>query len=151
GLFGTQYLRHEGDFSADERAHYTQFVQALSQWAASAPLGDPVRAKAAIPRLAGAARATGLDDEADFARLGMADSLRRLSGFLRTLTSVLPGYGFHLVSSLDGLSTETVSRQELRARVRMRYTLGGSPVEAELDVECAGNRWYLSDYQRHAR
>ncbi len=151
GLFGAQYLRHEGDFSAAERAHYTRFVQALSRWGASAPLGDPKRAKAAIPRLAAAARATGLASGADFARIGMDGSLRRLSGFLRTLKAVLAGYGLALDQSLGGLRAETVSRQGDRARVRMRYTLGGSPVEAEVEVERIGDRWYLSDYLRHAR
>ncbi|HEX2083622.1 MAG TPA: hypothetical protein VHF86_09095, partial [Xanthomonadaceae bacterium] len=45
----------------------------------------------------------------------------------------------------------TVFRQADRARVRMRYTLGGSPVEAVVDVERIDGRWYLSDYLRHAR
>lgn len=151
GLFGVQYLRHQGDFSADERAHYLQFVQALSRWGAAAPLADPKRAKAAIPRLVAAARASGLRSEADFARIGMDGSLRRLSGVLRTLKSVLAGYGLRLDRSLAGLQARTVSRQGDRARVRMRYTLADSPVEAEVEVERIGGRWYLSDYLRHAR
>ena len=151
GLFGAQYVRHEGDFSPAERAHYLQFVQAMSRWAASAPLGDPARAKAAIPRLVAAARATGLADEAGFARIGMDGSLQRLSGFLRALKAVLAGYGLRLDQSLGALRADTVARQGDRARVRMRYTLGGSPVEAEVEVERIEGRWYLSDYLRHAR
>ena len=47
--------------------------------------------KAAIARLATAARASGLRSEADFARLGMDESLRRLSAYERVLKDVLAG------------------------------------------------------------
>lgn len=151
GLFGAQYVQHQGDFSPAERAHYLQFVDAISQWGRAAPLGDPARARQAIPRLAAAARATGLASEADFARMGMAASLQRLSGFLRTLKTVLASYGLGLDDSLGALRADTVSQDGARARVRMRYTLGGQPVEAVVDVERIAGRWYLSDYLRHAR
>lgn len=151
GLFGAQYVQHQGDFSPAERAHYLQFVDAISQWGRRAPLGDPVRARAAIPRLAAAARATGLASEADFARLGMAGSLQRLSGFLRVLKTVLADYGLPLDRTLGTLRAETVSQEGGRAKVRMRYTLGGRPVEAVVDVERIAGRWYLADYLRHAR
>lgn len=150
GVFGARYLQHEGEFSAAERAHYARFVRALSLWGARAPLGDPARAKTAIPRLATAARATGLREEADFARFGMDASLVRLSGFLRVLKQVLGNYGLDLDASLRGLQAETVEQQGDRARVRMRYVLGGTPVEATVEAERVGGRWYLSDYLRHA-
>src|SRR4249919_1338442 len=41
GLFGAQYLDREGEYSADERAHYAQLVVAMSRWGTVAPLGDP--------------------------------------------------------------------------------------------------------------
>lgn len=150
GLFGSQYVRHEGDFSTAERAHYIQFVQALSRWAARAPLGDPKRARQAIPQLVAAARATGLRSDADFARIGMAGSLQRLSGFLAALDVVLGGYGLRLDESLGGLRAQTVSHDGDRARVRMRYRLGDDPVDAVVGVRRIGGRWYLDDYVRHA-
>jgi hypothetical protein len=151
GLFGAQYVQHQGDFSAAERAHYLQFVDALSRWGREAPLGDPARARTAIPRLTTAARATGLRTEADFARLGMTASLQRLSGFLRTLKELLDSYGLPLDQTLGALRAETVSQDGARAKVRMRYVLGGRPVEAVVEVERVAGRWYLSDYLRHAR
>lgn len=151
GLFGAQYVRHEGDFSNAERQHYLQFVQALSRWGAAAPLSDAARARTAIPQLAAAARATGLKSEADFARVGMEAGLQRLSGFLRVLKQVLSGYGLGLDESLGGLRAQVVSQQGDRARVRMQYRLGGSEIQAVVEVERIGRRWYLSDYLRHAR
>jgi hypothetical protein len=150
GLFGVQYVRHEGDFSAAERAHYSQFIRALGHWGASAPLGDPQRARSAIPRLAAAARRTGLATEADFAAAGMAQGLRRLGPFLLTLKQVLRGYGLDLDASLGGLQVRLERQRGDTASVRMRYALGGSPIDAVVDVERIDGRWYLTDYVRHA-
>lgn len=151
GLFGAQYVRDESAFSEGERGHYLQLVEAVSQWGAGAPLGDPERARAAIARLAAAARRSDLADEADFARAGMAGSLQRLSWFLPTFKQVLAGYGLDLDAALAGMRAEVISSEGDQARVRMRYTLAGHPIEAVVEAERIDGRWYLSDFLRHAR
>lgn len=151
GLFGVQYVQQDEDYSAAERAHYAQFVAALSHWAATAPLGDPQRARKAIPRLTRAARAVGLASDADFAKAGMATSLRRLGAFLRTGKQVLALYGLQLDDSLAGLQATLQSQTGDTAQVRMRYTLGGEPIDTVVELERHDGRWYLSDYLRHAQ
>ena len=151
GLFGVQYVQNEGDFSESEREHYTQIVAAMSRWAQSAPLSDPGRAHAALPRLAAAARQTGLASEADFARFGMDDSLRRMAPFAAAVKQALAGYGLDLDASLAALDASLQSQTGDTARVRMRYQLGGEPVDTVVEVERHDGRWYLSDVLRHAR
>ena len=82
GAFGVQYVKREGVYTDEERAHYAQVIAALSEWAEQAPLGDPKRGAAAIPRLAAAARKTGLTSEQALREAGMSGSLRRLAPFL---------------------------------------------------------------------
>lgn len=150
GLFGDKFLANEGNFSRDERVHYRQLVAAASRWAANAPLADPGRAHAAIARLATAARTTGLRNEADFARHGMDDSLRRLSGFEKVMKEVLAGYGLDLDATLAGMSASEVERDGDRARVRMQYRFGGRDIDATIGVERRDGRWYVADFLRHA-
>jgi len=150
GLFGVQYVRNDGAFSDAERDHYAQFVAAISRWGMSAPLGDPQRARTAIAQLAAAARKTGLASETDFARLGMHDSLRRLSAFLGTAKQVLVRYDLALDTSLAGLEAGLQTQTGDTAKVRMRYTLGGQAIDTVVEVERHDGRWYLSDYLRHA-
>lgn len=150
GLFGDQYVANEGDFSADERVHYRQLVAATSRWAARAPLSESKRAHAAIARLATAARATGLRSEADFARLGMDDSLRRLSAFEIVLKQVLAGYGLELDTTLAGMRATEIERDGDRARVRMQYRFAGRDIDATIGVERRDGRWYAVDFLRHA-
>lgn len=150
GLFGVQYIRSEGDYSDDERQHYAQFVQAISQWGLSAPLGDPQRARRVIPQLTTAARRAGLTSEADFRKAGMWESLRRLGPFMATTKKALATYGLQLDDSLSGLQASLQQQTGDRARVRLRYTLGESEIDTVVDVERHGGHWYLSDYLRHA-
>ena len=150
GLFGVQYVRSQGDYSDAERHHYAQFIEAISRWAITAPLGDPQRARGAIPQLATAARGTGLRTEADFARLGLAASLRKLSPFMATLKQVLDGYGLRVDDSLGRMQVGLQQQTGDTATVRMRYTLGGHPIDTVVAVERHGGRWYLRDYLRHA-
>jgi hypothetical protein len=150
GLFGVQYIRSEGDYSADERQHYAQFIQAISQWGLSAPLGDPQRARRVIPQLTTAARRAGLASEADFRKAGMQASLRKLGPFMATAKKALATYGLDLDDSLSGLQASLQQQTGDRARVRLRYTLGDTDIDTVVGVERRGGRWYLSDYLRHA-
>ena len=81
GLFAGQYLRREGDYSDDERAHYIQLAAALSQWGQRAPLHDARLARMAIPLLVSGARLTGLGGGgADPERVGDASRGERTAG-----------------------------------------------------------------------
>lgn len=150
GLFGMQYVRHDATYSAAERDHYGQFIAAISQWAAQAPLGDPHRARKGIPQLAQAARVTGLGSDAAFPKLGMDESLRRLGKFVATGKMVLRGYGLDLDHSLDNMKATLQTQTGDSAQVRMEYTLGGQPVDVLVDLKRRKGRWYLAEYLRRA-
>lgn len=151
GLFGVQYVEHQGDFSEGERDHYVQLVTALAQWAAQAPLADRALAHAAIPRLAAAAHAAGPSTAEGLAEAGMEASLRRIGTFSLEARSVLAGYGLDLDAAFDSVQASLQVQQGDRASVRLRYQLAGSAIDTVLDMERVDGRWYLSDYLRHAR
>ncbi len=150
GLFAVQYVRNEGDFSVDERMHYAQLVTALSGWAQAAPLSDKRKARATIAALAAAARNTQLASDADFARRGMDDSLRRLRPFLSTAKRVLAGYGLDIDAGLASMDASLQSQTGDTARVRLRYRIGDSTIDTVVAVERRDGRWYVSDHLRHA-
>jgi hypothetical protein len=150
GLFGVEYIRKEGDYSVAERDHYTQAVQGVSRWAAAAPLADRKRARGAIALLTTAARRTGIDDDEDFAGLGMQESLERLGPFLATAKQVFSTYGLDIDATLDALDARLVAQTGDTATVRVRYLLGKQPVDTVLTLQRVEGRWYLEDYLRNA-
>jgi hypothetical protein len=150
-LFGAQYVRHEGRFSPSQRDHYAQLIDALGHWGRSAPLSDPGRAHAGIARLTKAARATGLATAEDLRRAGMDTSLRRLRPLLVAVVRSLEDYGLDLERAMAGLEAELLERDGDRARVRVRYRLGGRPIDTVLGMQRIDGRWYLDDSLRNVR
>jgi len=148
GSFGAQYVQRESSYSPQQRAHYVQVINALSEWARQAPLGDPARADAAISKLASAARTAGFTDEASLREAGMEASLVRLEPFFGASKNVLASYGLLIDRSLDGLRAELITQQGDTAQVRVRYPLSGREVDTVLDLERQEGRWYLADHLR---
>lgn len=144
GLFGEQYISHQGDYSDDERAHYVQLVRALGDWAQAAPLSDPKLAGSTIATLTAAARATGLDSDAALQEAGMTGSLQRLAPFARAAKQVLAGYGLSLDDSIAQLRTGLVSQQGDHATVHVQYPLAGKDIDLQVALERRQGHWYLA-------
>jgi hypothetical protein len=151
GVFGAQYIQQQGNYTAEERQHYAQLIQATSRWGMTAPLGDRTRAHAAIVELARAARRTGLASEADFRAAGLDDSLRRMGPLAAAFKQVLARYGLDLDASLDGMQVTLQQQTGDTARVRMRYRVGSQDIDTVVSVRRIDGRWYLDDYLRHAQ
>lgn len=150
GLFGMQYVRNEGDYSAEERAHYTQSIDALSRWAAAAPLSDSKRARKTIALLTTAARRSKVDDDADFTALGMEESLDRLQPVFAAFKHTFAEYGLDLDASFASVDARLLQQTGDTARVRLRYRLGPGEIDSIISLQRIDGRWYLRDYLRHA-
>lgn len=151
GGFAIQYLEQSGDFSEDERAHYTQLIAAASEWAGAAPLADRARAQATIAALVAAAKDGGLASDSALGAAGMQTGLTRLSPVFTAGKRQLAAYGLDLDQTFDSVEATLDSQTGDTARVRMRYLLAGRPVDAVIAVERHDARWYVSDFLAHAR
>jgi hypothetical protein len=150
GLFAGQYVTSAEEYSDEERDHYLQMIAAFSQWGQRAPLADGKRASAALPRLIGAARGTGLAGPDGFATAGMDKALGRLGPFFRTAKDVLRTYDLDLDAALDSVRPSVAEQTGDTARLRVRYTLAGRPIDAYVRAERRDGQWYLTDLLRHA-
>lgn len=146
GVFGAGYLSSHADISEAQRAHYTQLVSAASAWASHAPLGDRAKGLASIASMTQAARASGLHDEADFARYGMDDSLRRISPVIAASKATIARYKLDLNAALDSIQLELLEEDGDRASVRMQYKLGVHAIDAQVETVRVDGRWYLADF-----
>lgn len=151
GAFAIQYLEQGGDFSDEERAHYTQLVAAASEWAAAAPLADQDLARETVEALVAAARAGAIDGDAALGAAGMQEGLDRLAPLFGAVKARLSTYGLDLDRTFDSVEATLDVQTGDTAQVRLRYLLAGHPVDARVDVERHDGRWYVSDFLRHAR
>lgn len=148
GLFGTQYLRTQGDYSPEQRTHYLQLVGALSDWAASAPLADRQRARASVHVLVQAVKTSGLRGEDDLRALGMEESLRRLGPVMKAFKTALDGYALSLDDTLAELRIGLVEQQPEQARVRVQYPLGKASIDVTTVLVKRDGHWYPRQAQQ---
>src|SRR5690606_20637057 len=114
------------------------------------PVGARARAQAAIAAMTGAAREAKLDSDAAFAEAGMEQGLQRMSRVLATSRQVLSGYGLDLAADLRAMDVQLQSQTGDLARVRLQYSLAGTPIDTVVNMERRDGRWYVSDFLRHA-
>ena len=152
GMFGAQYVSHQGDYSELQREHYRQLVLGLSRWAGQAPLSDPALAQATIAGLTQAAHSSGLDGAAALQAAGMEPALERLSGLQLAMFEMFARYGLDLRRSLAGLQVGLLQEQGDQALVQVQYTLGEQAVSFKAQMRRIDGRWYmqqnLDDAQR---
>ena len=153
-LFGGEYVQKEADYTPEERAHVTQAIAALGDWALAAPLSDAKHARAFFAALVAAAQRSGIDGKAGstaFTRLGMDASLNRLSPFLATLlTQLRAQYGLDLDASLRALRVSLQQQTGDHARLRLQYSLGGREIDAMVPAVRIDGHWYLADFVHRA-
>jgi hypothetical protein len=152
--FGGEYVATAPDYTPYERAHASQAIAAVGEWALAAPLSDPARAQRFFTALTAAAVRSGIDGkvgEATYATLGMKATLDRLSPFFATLLAQLrQQYGLDVDASLRGLQVRLLEQTGDTAELRLQYTLAGQPVDAVVPVRRIDGHWYLTRYVARA-
>lgn len=152
GLFARRMLERSPDLPPEERRHRLQQVAALAAWADAAPLADAGRVEPLLPGLVRAARATHLaGGDAAWSQAGLHRSLTRLRPALREGKRALATLGLDVDAALRGARVERITGTADRARLRLRYTLAGRAIEAELDLVRRPEGWFLADSLRHAQ
>jgi hypothetical protein len=153
-LFGGEYVQKEADYTPEEREHVAQALVAVGDWARAAPLSDPKHAQPFFGALVAAANRSGIDGKAGnaaYAALGMQGSLNRLSPFIATLLAQLRiQYGLDVDTTLRGMDVRLLEQTGDTARLRLRYTLAGQPIDAIVPVVRIDGHWYLADFVRRA-
>ena len=151
GMFGTQYVGHQGDYTPLQREHYRQLVAGLSRWASQAPLSDPALAKAAITRLTAVVAASGLDGVAALQAAGMEPALEQLGPVQQAVLEVLASYELDLRQSLAGLQVGLLQEQGDQALVQVEYPLAGQQVSFQAQMQRVDGRWYMTQNLEDAR
>lgn len=152
GLFAGQMLERDAAMPAAERAHRRQLLAVLVAWGEDAPLADASRIEPLLPTLVRAAKATRLEGgQAAWSQAGMHRSLTRLRPALRALKRGLATLGLDVGTALRSARVESVWTRGDRARLRLRYPLGGREIVADLDLERRPEGWFLVDSLRHAQ
>jgi len=149
-IFALEFIHQQEDYSASERAHYRQLVQALGNWAADAPLASRERAEQALDVLIPAARQAALTSDAAFAEAGMDAALERMIPVIAAGKQALALYGLELDAALADMRLQLADEHGDVAQVRMRYHLAGTALDVNIPLHRIDGRWYVTDFVDNA-
>jgi len=149
-IFTLEFIHQQEEYSASERAHYRQLVQALGNWTADAPLASRERAEQALDLLIPAARQAALTSAADFSEAGLETALKRMVPVIAAGKQALALYGLELDAALADVRLQLVDEHGDVAQVRMRYHLAGTALDVNIPLRRIDGRWYVTDFVDNA-
>jgi hypothetical protein len=147
----TMTIAQSTELTEEQKAQATQFMNGLSAWASKTDFTDPALLRQSLTALAEGLRATGIQTLEDARALSFDELLTRVGKALGGFKQALAVYGFSLDEMADSVKTELVSETGDSARVKVSYSLFGTPLSFESDMERVDGRWYGKDMLEQIR
>lgn len=149
-IFLNAAIQANTDLTDDDKAHATDVVSGLVDWAQPALFTDRERARQAIAVLVKTADELALPTLADARRLEMMPAMEKGGIALAGFKAVARAYDLDLDRSLDGVQAELVSSSGDSAQVKVSYPLLDKTVSFRMDMLRRGDGWYPADAVREA-
>ncbi len=138
-------VQQSQDLSAAEKEQANNAIQALAQWIEKTRFTDPALVKKALAILSDTARELDLKTLDEARALNFDQSAPKLKVAFNGLKKVLEVYGFSINQTLDSVKSEVVTNEGDTAKVKVAYTLLGTPLSAETEMVRIDDRWYGKD------
>ena len=143
--FASAAIAESDTLSEDEKQHASAVLAAVASWAATAPLADRAKARAAIAALTASARAVQITDLDTLRTLDIEAALAKGGLLWAGVKQITALYGFDIDAALSSVTAEALHRDNDNARVKVGYTLLGKPVSFEMAMLQRDGRWYSAD------
>ena len=135
-------IKERKDFNEDQKQQALKSVDALVGWLESTRFTDRDKARSAISQITAAARELNLKTLDEARALDFDQAMAKGSIAFRGFKDVLATYGFKVDELLGSVRTEVISREGNQAKVRIHYSLLGSPLSFEAELVEVDGRWY---------
>ena len=120
-------------------------IKALGEWVQRTNFTDPALVKQALVELSATARALELETLDEGRALSFEQAAPKLMVAVNGLKKVFDVYGFSVDRTLESVKTEVISNDGQTAKLKVDYTLLGTPLSTETDMVKLDGRWYAKD------
>jgi hypothetical protein len=138
-------VQQSAQLSASEKEQANSAIQALAQWVEKTHFTDPALVKKALAILSDTARELDLKTLDEARALNFDQSAPKLKVAINGLKKLFDVYGFSIDQTLDSVKTEVVANDGSTAKVKIDYTLLGTPLSTESEMVRIDDRWYGKD------
>ncbi len=138
-------IQQNKDMSEESKQQALAAVDALGKWVGSTRFTDPDKVKQVIAITVKAARDLNLKSLDEARALSYDDGMKKGQVVFAAVKQALKVYGFSLDDTLDSIKSEVVSSDGKAAKLKVSYTLLGTPLTGETEMVNVDGRWYGKD------
>jgi len=131
--------------SPGEKQQAGQVIETLSQWIEKTRFTDPAKVRQVIGILSDTARKLDLKTLDEAQALTFEQSSPKLKIALDGIKQVLEIYDFSIDATLDSMTIEPITIDADTARLKISYSLLGTPLTSETEMVRIEDRWYGKD------
>ncbi len=135
-------IQQNKDMSETSKQQALAAVNALGAWVTKTRFTDPESVKKVIAIAAKAARDLNLKTLDEAHALTYDQGMQKGKIAFAAFKDVLNVYGFSFDQTLDSIKPEVVSNDGKTAKIKISYTLLGTPLTGETDMVNVDGRWY---------
>jgi hypothetical protein len=146
---GSTYLhgliRQSQTLSASEKEQADSVIDTLSVWVKETRFTDPVLVKQALTVVSDTAKKLDLKTLDQARALTFEQASPKFKIAFDGLKGVFEVYGFSINQTLSTVKVEELSRDNDTARLKVSYSLMGTPLETTTEMDRIDGRWYGKD------
>ena len=138
-------VQQNKDMSEESKQQALAAINALGAWVTKTRFTDPAKVKQVIAIVVKAARDLNLKSLDEARALSYEQGMQKGKAAFAAFKDALNVYGFSFDQTLDSIKPEVVSNDGKTAKIKMSYTLLGTPLTGEADMVNVDGRWYGKD------
>jgi hypothetical protein len=135
-------VQQSKDLDEAQKKQALEVVDAVAKWAGTAKFTDANLAKQGIAIVTKTARDLNLKTLDEARALSFDQAMQKAGIVFGGVKKVLDVYGFSIDKSLDSAKVDLLASQGDTAKVKVTYTLLGTPLTSETEMVKVDGRWY---------
>jgi len=135
-------VQQNKDLSETDKQQAVAAINAVAAWVQKTRFTDPEAVKKVLAVATKAARDINLKTLDEARALNFDQSMQKVRVATLAFKDALGVYGFPVDQTLDSIKPETISNDGKTAKVKVSYTLLGTPLAAETEMVNIDGRWY---------
>jgi hypothetical protein len=141
----TMSIQQSTELTDAQKTQMTQFMTGLNSWMMKTDFTDPALARSALTALADGLRATGVTSLDQLNQKSFDDLLVLGGQVMGGVKGALGAYGLSLDEIAGSMKATQISTEGDLAKLKVEYSLFGSPLSFESEMKKQDGRWYSKD------
>ncbi|MCW5578681.1 MAG: hypothetical protein KIS89_08565 [Dokdonella sp.] len=138
-------IQQNKDMSEEAKTQALAAVNALGKWVTDTRFTDPDKVKQVLAIAVKGARDLNLKTLDEARALSYDEGMAKGRAVFGSFKDALKVYGLSLDDTLDSIKAEVVSNDGKNAKLKLSYTLLGTPLTGEAEMVQVDGRWYGKD------